>query len=83
MGAETVENMHGVMRRCGAKQFGIQKYVAKTVGFGALLETELLKKIRHCGAKRMSMSKLSKTFGFGTFLEVEIEMMEKCTPWWR
>ena len=71
------------IRPCGAKQFGIQKYVTQTVSFGALLETELLKKIRHCGAKRMSMSKLSKTFGFGAFLEVEIEMVEKCTPWWR
>ena len=29
------------------------------------------------------VSKLSKTFGFGAFLEVEIEMVEKCTPWWR
>ena len=44
MGAETVGNMHGVIRRCGAKQFGIQKYVTQTVSLGALLETELLKK---------------------------------------
>ena len=48
---------------------------------GPLLEVEMLKSARRCGAKRMSKSKCTKHTIFGPFLE--IEMSKKCTPLWR
>ena len=39
------------------------------------------KSVRHCGAKHMSKSKVSKTDGFGTLLEVL--MSKKFMPLWR
>ena len=48
---------------------------------GPLLEVEMLKSARRCGAKRMSKSKCTKHTIFRPFLE--IEMSKKCTPLWR
>ena len=39
------------------------------------------KSARHCGAKRISKSKVLKTGGLGPLLEVA--MSKKCTPFWR
>ena len=39
------------------------------------------KSARHCGAKHISKSSVSKTDRFGALLEVE--MSKKCTPLWR
>ena len=53
----------------------------KAEGFGAVLEVEMLKSARCCGAKHISKSKVLKTGGLGALLEVE--MSKKCTPLWR
>jgi len=46
--------------------------VSKPDGFGALLEVEMSKSARRCGAKQISKSNMSKTDGFGTLLGVEM-----------
>ena len=53
----------------------------KTEGFGAVLEVEMLKSARRCGAKHISKSKCTKHTILGPLLEVE--MLKKCTPLWR
>jgi hypothetical protein len=55
--------------------------VSKTDGFGSLLEVEMLKSARQCGAKHISKSKFTKHTMLGPLLEVE--MSKKCTPLWR
>ena len=72
-GAETSgemrdEKLHAVVAR-------------STEGFGPLLEVEMLKSARPCGAKHVSKSKCTKHTRFGPLLEVE--MSKKCTPLWR
>ena len=39
------------------------------------------KSVRHCGAKHISKSKVSKHEGFGPLFDVQ--MSKKCTPLWR
>ena len=48
---------------------------------GALLEVEMLKSARRCGAKHMSKPNRAKPLSFGTLLEVQ--MSKKCAPLWR
>ena len=54
---------------------------AKTDGFRALLEVEMSKGARRCGAKDISKSKVQKIERYGALLEVE--MSKKRTPLWR
>ena len=49
--------------------------------FGPLLEVEILKSARRCGAKHISKSKCTKHLSVGPLLEVA--MSKKCTPLWR
>ena len=49
--------------------------------FGPLLEVEMWKSARRCGAKQISKSKGTKHTMLGALLEVE--MSKKCTPLWR
>ena len=49
--------------------------------FGPLLEVEMSKSARRCGAKHISKSKCTKHTILGPVLEVE--MSKKCTPLWR
>jgi len=49
--------------------------------FGPLLEVEMWKSARRCGAKQISKSKCTKRTMLGALLEVE--MSKKCTPLWR
>ena len=48
---------------------------------GALLEVEMSKSARHCGAKHISKSTCTKHTMLGAILEVE--MSKKYTPLWR
>ena len=50
-------------------------------GFGAVLEVEMLKSARRCGAKHISKTKCTKHTRSEALLEVE--MSKKCTPLWR
>ena len=43
----------------------------KTGGLGALLEVEMSKSARRCGAKHISKSKVLKTEGLGDILDVQ------------
>ena len=59
--------------------FEVKMY--KHLSFGPLLEVEMSKSARRCGAKHISKSKCTKHTRFGPLLEVE--MSKKCTPLWR
>ena len=65
-------------RRCG-KHMSKSKCKKHTI-LRPLSEVEMSKSGRHCGAKHISKSKVSKTDGFGTLLEILLS--KKCTPLW-
>ena len=54
---------------------------SKHTSFGALLDVEMSKSARRCGAKHISKSKCPKHLSSGPLLEVE--MLRKCTSLWR
>ena len=45
------------------------------------LKLSCRKSARHCGAKHVSISKCTKHTNPGPLLEIQLS--EKCTPWWR
>ena len=59
----------------------LQVKMYKTPGLGALLEVEMSKSARRCGAKHILNSKSTKHTRCGPLLAVE--MSKKCTPLWR
>ena len=73
----------GAMKNCTPlwREAHFEVKCVKTEGFGPLLEVEMLKSARRCGAKHISKSKCTKHLSSGPLLEVE--MSKKCTPLWR
>ena len=71
-GSRDVEKVHAVVAK---------SKVLKTGGLGPLVEVEMSKSARRCGAKHISKSKCTKHQGFGPLLEVA--MSKKCTLLWR
>ena len=68
-----MEKVHAVVAR---STFRSQK--CKTDGLRPLLEVEMSKSARRCGAKHMSKSKCTNHHMFAPLLEVR--MLKKCTP---
>ena len=69
--------MHTIVARSTFPSQNVQN----TKGFGPLLEVEMFKSARHCGAKHISKSKFKKHTILRPLLE--LEMSKKCTPLWR
>ena len=71
------EKLHAVVARSTSPSQNVQN----TPFSDRFWKLRCRKSARHCGAKRISKSKVLKTGGLGPLLEVE--MSKKCTPLWR
>ena len=70
------EKLHAIVARSTFPSQNVQN----TSAFGALLEVEMSKSARRCGAKHISKSKCTKHLSFGAPLDVAPS--KKCTPLW-